>query len=83
MTTIYTIRNNLLQIIAGKEMLLEEYRKGRLAGGTIEQDIAWFASNVLKANIDELKRILADVEVCCEQASARAWQGYLDRQAGI
>ncbi len=37
----------------------------------------------LEININELKRLLADVEACCEQASARAWQGYLDRQSGI
>lgn len=87
MTTIYNIRNNLLQIIAGKEQLLNDYNKAvNLSIDPLDVG-KWMAATAtieyLKINIAELKRILQDVEVCCEQASARAWQGYLDRQAGI
>ncbi len=83
MTTIYNIRNNLLQTIAGKEHHLADLRYQSTLMAQTEEIVAKTTIKFLEINIDELKRILADVDVCCEQASARAWQGYLDRQNGI
>jgi hypothetical protein len=79
---IHTVKENLIRTIAGKESYLEEVRQARLRG-TDREDIALFATQeMLKINIDELKRILADVEVCCEKATADSWRG-VDRQGGI
>ncbi len=79
---IYTVRDNLKNTIAGKEKLLEEYQKARKLA-TMAEDLALYAtSETLKINIDELKRILKDVEVCCEKATEASWIG-VDRQGGI
>jgi hypothetical protein len=56
---IQTVKTNLEQTIAGKEQLLESYKSSpqpTLATSTLCQ--------MLKVNIDELKRILQDVEQC-------------------
>jgi hypothetical protein len=70
---IYTVRDNLRNTIAGKEKMLEEYRKARELASRGE-DMALFATQeFLKININELKVILADVEKCCEKATADSW----------
>ena len=84
---IHTIRDNLKRTIAGKELLLVEYTNMRdsLYKGldAYEQLYAvWHATvEMLTENINELRRILADVEVCCEQAVTDSWRGE-DRQGG-
>ncbi len=70
---IQTVATNLRNTIAGKEELLA------LCPET-EKNINIRA--FLKVNIDELKRILADVEICCKQAIESSWIG-VDRQGGI
>jgi hypothetical protein len=71
---IYTVRDNLKNTIAGKEKLLEEYQKARSLA-TMAEDLALYAtSETLKVNIDELRRILKGVEVCCEQYNEMGWQ---------
>ncbi len=70
---IQTVRVNLKNTIASKEELLA------LCPET-EKNINIRA--FLKVNIDELKRILADVEICCKQATESSWIG-VDRQGGI
>ena len=72
---IYTVRDNLKNTIAGKEKYLAECNdaldKGITSTGV---HIALDATKeFLAINIDELKRILADVEVCCEQHSEMGW----------
>ena len=52
---IQTVATNLRNTIAGKEMLLEEYRTQRPHS---------VAREMLQINIDELRRILQDVEQC-------------------
>jgi hypothetical protein len=52
---IQTVAQNLRNTIAGKEMLLEEYRTQRPHS---------VAREMLQINIAELKRILEDVEQC-------------------
>ena len=62
---IYTVRDNLCNTIAGKEALLTTLKGRRIPPeSTIE---------FLEINIDELKKILADVEVCCTQATEASW----------
>lgn len=70
---IYTVRDNLLRTINGKQAYLEEVRQARLRG-TEREDIALFATQeMLRININELKGILKDVEVCCNQALEASW----------
>ncbi len=70
---IYTVRDNLKNTIADKEELLA------LCPET-EKNINIRA--FLKVNIDELKRILQDVEVCCEKATEQSWRDNPDRSGG-
>lgn len=74
---IYTVRDNLKQTIAGKQDLLAR-SKARLGQRPTPDDVTWFTikSTVefLQINIDELQKILADVEVCCTQHSEMGWQ---------
>ena len=84
---IYTVRDNLKNTIAGKEKHLEGLRQCiRDLDALDDQGDSWFRATVtvefLAINVDELKRILADVEVCCENATAQSWVG-VDRQGGI
>jgi len=74
---IHTLRDNLKRTIAGKEMQLETYKNPSILTKPIRETMA----HMLEINIDELRRILADVEVCCEQAVADSWRGE-DRQGG-
>ena len=82
MTSIYTIRDNLIKTIEGKQAYLEEVRQARLRG-TEREDIALFATQeFLKENIRELSVILKDVTECCVKATEASWIG-VDRQGGI
>jgi hypothetical protein len=79
---IQTVAQNLRNTIAGKEKLLEEYQKARKLA-TMAEDLALYAtSETLKINIDELKRILKDVEQCVKQASDNSWMTNPDRMGG-
>jgi len=64
---IQTVAENLRNTIAGKEQLLARYN-ARLVPHPAPDDVTWFASKYivefLEVNIDELKRILQDVELC-------------------
>ncbi len=79
---IYTIRDYLKRTIEGKQDYLEEICKARgLARG--EEDHALYtAQEFLKINILELKKILADIEVCCEKATHDSWKENPDRSGG-
>jgi hypothetical protein len=84
---IQTVADNLRRTIAGKELLLGDYTHMRdtLPKSTDAYEklyAGWHATvAMLELNIDELRRILADVEVCCEQAVADSWRGD-NRQGG-
>ena len=70
---IQTVATNLRNTIAGKEKYLDEVRTARCIADRSE-DIALHAvQELLKVNVDELKRILQDVEVCCQQHSEMGW----------
>jgi len=63
---IYTVRDNLIQTIEGKERMLADYQEVRKLASRGE-DMALYATvSFLKVNIDELKRILKDVEQCID-----------------
>jgi hypothetical protein len=86
---IYTVRDNLIKTIEGKQAYLEEVRKAREQLATVEgaganaQDSALFATQeFLKINIVELTKILKDVTECCTIATEQSWIG-VDRQGGI
>jgi hypothetical protein len=57
---IQTVATNLRVTIAGKEMLLETYKNPSILTKPIRETMA----HMLEINIDELKRILQDVEQC-------------------
>lgn len=77
-----TVITNLKNTIAGKEKMLaatqENYRLSSMAEGMALTATIEF----LKINIDELKKILADVEVCYEKATADSWALNPDRSGG-
>jgi hypothetical protein len=74
---IYTVRDNLKNTIAGKEQLLEEYKKASLIAvrnDTPDRVTIVAMAGFLRTNIDELRRILQDVEVCCQQHNETSWE---------
>ena len=84
--TIQTVAANLRNTIAGKEKALEEYNKAlniSVDPLDVGEQMAITATvEFLKLNIDELRRILADVEKCCEKATAASWATNPDRSGG-
>jgi ribosomal 50S subunit-associated protein YjgA (DUF615 family) len=60
---IFTIKSNLENTIAGKEMFLVSEREKLNSEDAHERMVAYIVVKMLDVNIDELKRILADVEV--------------------
>lgn len=66
---IQTVADNLRNTIAGKEELLVK-RRQELEDGDCYSDSAHLAIiRFLQVNIDELKRILTDVEQCLPNAA--------------
>lgn len=82
---IYTVRDNLKNTIAGKEQMLanqwEEMGFGDPSwqGDRVKQMAIKATVEFLTLNIDELKKILADVEVCCTKAVEASWAISEDR----
>ena len=61
---IQTVAENLRNTIAGKEKMLADYQEVRKLAARGE-DMALYATvSFLKVNIDELRRVLQDVEQC-------------------
>ena len=81
---IQTVANNLRNTIAGKEKMLEQTQKAReFANLPDGNDAALFATvEFLKINIDELQRILQDVEQCAKKESDDSWITNPDRSGG-
>jgi len=75
---IYTVRDNLKTTIANKEQYLAETQGKSNTTQFVRETISHF----LEINLQELRAILADVEVCCKQASEASWRND-DRQGGI
>jgi hypothetical protein len=79
---IYTVRDNLIQTIQGKEDYLARENENRKSEDAHVRMVAYTVTKMLEVNIDELKRILRDVRICCDQATEASWWG-VDRQGGI
>lgn len=84
---IYTVRDNLKNTIAGKQRHLEGLQECiRQLDALDDQGDTWFRATIivefLTINLEELRAILKDVEVCCEKATEASWIG-VDRQGGI
>ena len=61
---IYQLRDNLKNTIKNKRELLVD-----ISDDSSDDLVAQF----LNINIDELERILVDVEICCEQSTRDSW----------
>ncbi len=70
---IHTVRDNLKKTIAGKEVYLARENENRNSNDPSVRLMASTIVRMLEINIDELERILADVEVCCEQHTEMGW----------
>jgi len=76
---IYTVRDNLKNTIAGKEALLAGLKDTSDVNDRASRMAIDVSRNFLEVNIDELKKILADVEVCCTKAVEASWAISEDR----
>ena len=85
---ISTVAQNLRNTIAGKEKMLNDQWNKMAFGdpswqGDIGKQMAIQATiEFLKINIDELKRILADVEQCEARDVEQSWRESPDRMGG-
>lgn len=80
---IQTVANNLRNTIAGKEEMLDKLIQRKDIKREFHDQVAYFATvEFLKINIDELKRVLQDVEQCVKQASDDSWITNPDRMGG-
>jgi len=80
---IQTVAQNLRNTIASKEAMLDKLIQRKDVKREFHDEVAYFATKeFLEINIAELKRILADVEVCAKQASDDSWITNPDRQGG-
>ena len=61
---IETVAENLRDIIAGKELLVAHYRKVATNQGNALDNINTAFAGFVQDNVDELRRILKDVEQC-------------------
>jgi hypothetical protein len=78
---IQTVADNLRVTIAGKEEYLAEWNNADITE-TADRIHRATIVGMLTINIDELKRILQDVEQCCEKATADSWALNPDRSGG-
>ena len=78
---IQTVADNLRATIAGKEQMLAEFESTTLRAGA-NLEAVYATKEFLKINIDELKRILQDVEQCVKKESDDSWITNPDRMGG-
>lgn len=72
---IQTVADNLRNTIAGKQAMLDRLNQRKAVKREFHDEVAYFATKeFLEINIDELKRILQDVEQCVD----RYQEGYED-----
>ena len=81
---IQTVRDNLIRTIEGKETYLDSLRQGLKAEGLTDGSYMALQATVqmLEINIDELRRILKDVTLCCVKAVEDSWIRNPDRSGG-
>ena len=75
---IYTLRDNLKKTIEGKQAYLEAFKADDHEYKVVRESMIQY----IEINLEELRKILADVEVCCKQAVEDSWKGSADRQGG-
>lgn len=82
---IETVAENLRNTIAGKEQMLEEYKKASMIAvrnDTPDRATIGAMAGFLSVNIAELKRILGDVESCVAKDVEQSWRDNPDRMGG-
>ena len=85
---IQTVATNLRNTIKGKEKMLKDMKFQRAFGdgswqGDIAKQAAYFATQeFLEININELRRILQDVESCVAKDVEQSWRDNPDRSGG-
>ena len=79
---IYTIRDNLKNTIAGKQALLDQYRKAQGPATGSEDIVTYAIVRFLETNLEELGNILADVEKCVAKEIEHSWRDNPDRMGG-
>ena len=79
---IHTVATNLRNTIAGKEQMMAEMLQKQYTLPQVEARALSVTMEFLEINIDELKRILADVEQCSQQATEASWAANPDRSGG-
>lgn len=79
---IETVRDNLRNTIKGKEVYLQVLSEKADVAVYPQNKVFAGVADMLAINIDELKRILADVEVCMNTADANSWIENPDRMGG-
>jgi hypothetical protein len=78
---IQTIRDNLLKTIEGKEKYLASLPNTR--GMSYDTAMAIEATrSMVEINLDELKKILKDVTICCTNETIAKWIESPDRSGG-
>ena len=79
---ISTVAENLRNTIAGKVKHQVELEYALTLATTGERMALIATLKYLKVNIDELKRILADVEACVAKDVEQSWRDNPDRMGG-
>jgi predicted HAD superfamily hydrolase len=76
---IQTIRDNLIKTIEGKEAYLAQMREDvKKYNQVVNHTVCQF----LEANLDELRKILKDVTICCTNETIAKWVESPDRSGG-
>jgi hypothetical protein len=81
---IQTVASNLRHTIAGKEHMLDSHKRYLRGQGITGAETIASETIVkfLEINIDELKRILKDVESCVAKDVEQSWRDNPDRSGG-
>jgi hypothetical protein len=86
MMNIQTVAQNLRVTIAGKEQHLKTLNGDLIAGDYVDRTVTKTTIEFLKINIDELKRILQDIEQCSPslpgEGNNDSWITNPDRSGG-
>jgi hypothetical protein len=78
---IQTVATNLRNTIAGKEELLTKWQEFHPVESSDRSHKATMV-RMLEINIDELKRVLQDVESCVAKDVEQSWRDNPDRSGG-
>lgn len=77
-----TVINNLRNTIADKERLYQSYCSDKDYASMAEVFVINAKLEFIQINIDELKRILQDVEQCVAKDVEQSWRDNPDRMGG-